>query len=390
MLELKNLKYETTARAYEDAFDTLLSRVEISEAHVISLFMGGLPAEIAMRVRMFKPKTLSDAYCLKILQEATLNAVKKKNKSVFGTNNTRFGNEMVGNSFQKTLLSLPNIPNNNVNPKPNTTMGRNNRKLTQKEYEEKRAQNLCFYCDHKYVPGHKGSGQLYSLVVLPEEVMCEISKEEDFIDMGSAELQAPQISLHALTGTNNFQTMRVIGTVGRNVVHILIDYGSTYNFLDKNMAKKLGCDIRNTFPLTVANGNNLVSDAEWGCEMVLGIQWLATLGNIRCNFKELRMDFKYNGKRVSIRGTHRSTMEWLSNKTSENAVKQSMQAKLYSMALCVFPNFAATCMQLEETRVEMNPLCQQVVDKYADVFEIPTELPPKRDHDHRIPLVAGS
>ncbi|GJS69657.1 hypothetical protein Tco_0702498 [Tanacetum coccineum] len=27
--ELKNLKYETTARAYDDAFDTLLSRVEI-------------------------------------------------------------------------------------------------------------------------------------------------------------------------------------------------------------------------------------------------------------------------------------------------------------------------------------------------------------------------
>nr|GEV66531.1 hypothetical protein [Tanacetum cinerariifolium] len=41
---------------------------------------------------------------------------------------------------------------------------------------------------------------------------------------------------------------------------------------------------------------------------------------------------------------------------------------------------------LTETRVGMNPLCQQVVDKYVDVFEIPTELPPKRDHDHRIPL----
>ncbi|GKB24971.1 reverse transcriptase [Tanacetum coccineum] len=119
-----------------------------------------------------------------------------------------------------------------------------------------------------------------------------------------------------------------------------------------------------------------------GCEMVLGIQSLATLGNIRCNFKELRMDFKYNGKRVSNRGTHRSTMEWLSNKTSEKAVKQALQAELHSVALCVFPNSATTCMLLEETRVEMNPLCQQVMDKYADVFEIPTELPLKRDHDH--------
>ncbi|GJS69656.1 hypothetical protein Tco_0702497 [Tanacetum coccineum] len=102
------------------------------------------------------------------------------------------------------------------------------------------------------------------------------------------------------------------------------------------------------------------------------------------------MDFKYNGKRVSIRGTHRSTMEWLSNTTSEKVVKQAMPAELHSVALCVFPNSTATCMLLEETTVEMNPLCQQVVDKYAYVFEIPTQLRPKRDHDHRIPLVVGS
>nr|GFB13932.1 hypothetical protein [Tanacetum cinerariifolium] len=118
MSELKNLKYETTARAYEDAFDTLLSRVEISEPHAISLFMGGLPAKIVMGVRMFKPKTLSDAYCLTNLQEATLNAVKRKNKHVFGTNNSR------------------------------------------------------------------------------------LEEEEDLFDVGIAELQAPQISLHALSGPN--------------------------------------------------------------------------------------------------------------------------------------------------------------------------------------------
>ena len=62
--ELKNLKYETSAREYEDAFDNLLSRVEISEIHALSLFMGGLPAEIAMGVRMFKPQTLALSRCL--------------------------------------------------------------------------------------------------------------------------------------------------------------------------------------------------------------------------------------------------------------------------------------------------------------------------------------
>ncbi|GKF49748.1 reverse transcriptase [Tanacetum coccineum] len=91
------------------------------------------------------------------------------------------------------------------------------------------------------------------------------------------------------------------------------------------MAKKIGYHIRNTCPLavTVADGNNLVTTSEYkqfkwqfdptafttdvmllplgGCEMVLGIQWLATLGDIRFNFQELRMDFKYNGKKVLLR-----------------------------------------------------------------------------------------
>ncbi|GJS27140.1 hypothetical protein Tco_0487760 [Tanacetum coccineum] len=47
-------KYETTAIEYEDAFDNLLSWVEVSEDHDVSLFMGGLPTKIEMGVRIAK------------------------------------------------------------------------------------------------------------------------------------------------------------------------------------------------------------------------------------------------------------------------------------------------------------------------------------------------
>nr|GEV75481.1 retrotransposable element Tf2 [Tanacetum cinerariifolium] len=134
------------------------------------------------------------------------------------------------------------------------------------------------------------------------------------------------------------------------------------------MAKQLGCHIRSTCPLTVTvdDGSSLVTDSEckqfkWqfapdfftidvmllplgGCDMVLRIQWLSTLGDIRFNFHELRMDFKYNNKKVLLR----------------------------------------------ETTAFVHPVLQQVVEEYKDVFAIPTELPPKRDHDHKIPLVEGA
>nr|GEV81617.1 hypothetical protein [Tanacetum cinerariifolium] len=89
MAELKNLICETSAKIYKDAFDNLLSGVEISKDHDINLFIGGLPTKIKMEVMMFKPRTLADAYFLTNMQEATLNAIKKKNRMVFnGGNNT--------------------------------------------------------------------------------------------------------------------------------------------------------------------------------------------------------------------------------------------------------------------------------------------------------------
>nr|GEU33306.1 hypothetical protein [Tanacetum cinerariifolium] len=78
--EIRKINYQTNAKDYQDAFDTLLSRVDISEEHAISFSLDGLPAEIEMGVRIFSPKTLAHAYSWTNYQEATLKAVKKKNK----------------------------------------------------------------------------------------------------------------------------------------------------------------------------------------------------------------------------------------------------------------------------------------------------------------------
>nr|GEY22435.1 putative nucleotidyltransferase, ribonuclease H [Tanacetum cinerariifolium] len=67
------------------------------------------------------------------------------------------------------------VPIQSTTATPNRTF----KKLTRQELEEKRAKNLCFYCDQKYSPGHKCSGQMYSLEIMAYEeegnnVNCEI------------------------------------------------------------------------------------------------------------------------------------------------------------------------------------------------------------------------
>ncbi|GJR63253.1 very-long-chain 3-oxoacyl-CoA reductase 1-like protein [Tanacetum coccineum] len=175
MSELKNVKYDTSAKDYQDKFDDLLNR----------------------------PQTLTDAYCLTNLQEATLNDVKKKSKMQFSASTSRYGSNVATNtSNPKPLLALPNTTRT-WNNKPNTAPPR--KQLTQKEYEDKRAKNLCFYCDKKFVPGHKCEGKLFSLVVLGENEEIEeefVDVDDSLEEIGNEEVQ-PHISLNALHGMSS-------------------------------------------------------------------------------------------------------------------------------------------------------------------------------------------
>ncbi|GKD23092.1 gypsy/ty3 retroelement polyprotein [Tanacetum coccineum] len=105
------------------------------------------------------------------------------------------------------------------------------------------------------------------------------------------------------------------------------------------------------------------SHAIRGSEMVLGVQWLVTLGNVKWNFQQLTMEFKCEGRKMDLRGTQRLLAQWVTNQES-NKILTGTTTQLSSMALCVYP---VSFMNI-----------------------VPTELQPQRAHDHRIPLKEGS
>lgn len=41
--------------------------------------------------------------------------------------------------------------------------------MRSKEIDEKRAKDLCFFCDEKYFPGHKCKGPIYGPEIVEEE-----------------------------------------------------------------------------------------------------------------------------------------------------------------------------------------------------------------------------
>ena len=130
-----------------------------------------------------------------------------------------------------------------------------------------------------------------------------------------------------------------------------------------------------------------------GCDMVLGMQWLSTLGEMRCNFLDLRMSFVYNGRIFNLRGSTKTTVEWMNGKQVAKRVANGT-----NLSMCVYPtamlNMITASTPAKTPTIASKPQIQTplqlLIQEFVDVFSIPKGLPPQRSHDHKIPLKEGT
>ena len=204
--------------------------------------------------------------------------------------------------------------------------------------------------------------------------------------------------------------------VRKKPLYILIDFGSTHNFLDINMAKKLGCKVEKIRPMRVdvANESSLAcvgvcKGLFWtlhgssfptdvlllpleNYDMVLGIQWLETLGEIRWDFKHLRMEFEVNGQRHVLRGGS-VDLKTVNVKQLHKILSHSSGCSLIQLySLQEVENTKFHCFNNGITLTKdgkVNKPIEELLLKYDSLFQEPNQLPPHRRHDHRIPLKEG-
>ncbi|GKD94419.1 hypothetical protein Tco_1374256 [Tanacetum coccineum] len=106
------------------------SKVDITESQAISMFLGGMNTDIALIVRMFKPRTLIDIYCLANLQEAIIES-RNKSKPVY------VGYRNVASTSSSSNVSTRNNKPFLALPAPKQTFNAGRKQLSKKEYEKK-------------------------------------------------------------------------------------------------------------------------------------------------------------------------------------------------------------------------------------------------------------
>ena len=184
----------------------------------------------------------------------------------------------------------------------------------------------------------------------------------------------------------------------------MIDSGSTHNFINKKLATRLNCFIYPApeFQVLIADGGTVSCSGKChsiklsmgdyqldtpmyaismgAADIVLGVQWLTTLGTIEMNFQELFMRFQSQGKVVELRGLKAKFPQLVSSHQMQKLLKKG--ANGFVAQLC--------SLEVSQSRALTHPDLQEIIDHHSVIFDIPKGLPPKRDHEHAIQLVPGS
>ncbi|KAL4184690.1 hypothetical protein AMTRI_Chr10g2390 [Amborella trichopoda] len=101
--------------------------------------------------------------------------------------------------------------------------------MSSAELQERRSKGLCYNCNDKWNPVHHCK-KILLIEACTEEINGDVVMENDEDDS----IATPAISLHAISGIRAPETMRVTGHLGRVDATILIDSGSTHNFISEN------------------------------------------------------------------------------------------------------------------------------------------------------------
>jgi len=213
-----------------------------------------------------------------------------------------------------------------------------------------------------------------------------------------------ELSLNAMEGSVSPRTIRLCGQINRKSVMVLLDTGSTHNFIDPKVVQRTGLVITPelAFDVTIAGDDKLQSEGLCrsvcfkcqgleivtdfhvlpigGCQMVLGIDWLQTLDEMIVNFKERKVKIIKDSHSWELQGVSSNAMELVSAKAMEKTLYQS--AKGWVLYIC-----QQTETQSDpETNLQLQSLCKE----YDIVFREVMGLPPKRSHDHQISLAPGT
>jgi hypothetical protein len=220
--------------------------------------------------------------------------------------------------------------------------------------------------------------------------------------------QDSMATLASISGVPKYNTFRMRGVLQGQRVSVLIDGGASHNFIDVALLKRRHIPTVEFegFKVEVAGGSTMPCDRYimgLNCTLgrhelthdvyvmdlpntniILGVQWLSTLGPITTNYKTMEMSFiEKGGRKVVIRG--------MTGNVAKVVMTKRMEAILWRDEIV----YAVECRIMtrvdEQGKVHYTPEIKEILDKHHKVFgPIPLGVPLDRGFEHIIELEEGA
>ncbi|XP_009113103.2 uncharacterized protein LOC103838420 isoform X1 [Brassica rapa] len=408
-----------------EEFSTLVPNLD--DDHLIKIFYNGLNQEMKEVIRMKEPKGLenhiaavlrmeSSAFC-KVVSEATKKGAVTQPKpftnplkSSSGYNSQRSSSEAATkyNSGQQSNTSTA-VTKKDQSIQSSSTDTRPRMKYSKEELDRMRREFICFKCGaNGWTRAHKCPNQELRILMVTNGWELEVldDQERDDIELteSSKSRELMTLSLNSFLGRHSPKTTKLYGKIANLEVIVMLDSGASHNFITPKVVQRLKLQIcaETSFDIQLGNGVTVQSsgvcvdvqfqlaNAEFTSDfitlelgmvdVILGIQWLETLGKCEVDWKAQELSFVHNGNKVTLFGDPTLHCSKLSMKSlapiSTTDVKGRVE--LYTSASEV--TLPIPCIPLTLAKL---------LESFDHVFALPTGLPPFRGIDHAINLQPG-
>jgi hypothetical protein len=318
---LIKLKHVNSIEEYKGLFESLSNGIRnLSSMHKLNCFMSGLKDEVRLAIKMQGPRTLGEAYALAKIQEQYLANVKTSTRpscEAKKDNREQHSSQQVAAQFGPKVAAQ-------IVPK------------VAAQIDPKVAE-----CDPKV------AAQIVPKVgaqIDPKVAECDPKVAAQIVPKVAAQID-PKVA-ECDPKVANGQVIRTLGEC-------------------KEVKFKMqGLHLKLTFNLLELGGYGIV----------LGTQWLGTLGVSNWDFKNLVMGFMHEGKKVWLQGL----------KDKPNLIEGSKdfkgKATMKGLLLQIMP-----CELVSIQEVICVPI-RELVEESPQILEEPEGLPPKRNHEDQILL----
>ncbi|XP_017431896.1 uncharacterized protein LOC108339268 [Vigna angularis] len=416
MTELFKLQQQGSVSYYYMKFMLLANRCEgLTEEAILNCFMSGLNVDIRRDVIALTPTNLLRAVALaKLYEEKYMPGTKPTpNYTIRYITSPKVTTSRVQNTTRTILpASKSSLPPLLPNPLGPPLRNPNVKRISPAEMQIRREKGLCYFCDEKFSFNPKCPNKQCFVLQLGEDESDNMELETELPqDKEATGNEDHHLSLNALKGGFGVGTIRFTTHIGTMSVKVLIDGGSSDNFLQPRVVKflKLPVVMTPSFKVMVGNGNYMESEgliqnltliaqgnvftlsvfllSFSSADLILGANWLKTIGPHLADYDSLQIKFLQDGRFTTLQGDRdmlpkTAQLHHIRRMMDINALDEIYSMQMVHQATQNFPLF--------ELLEDMEPDLVKLLHNYSIVFSQPCGLPPPRSHDHSIPLLEGS